>query len=335
MSNALLLDSETSAVAIVLLTGTPGTKFVQDVECNVGGHKVLMVDTPGLDDTTLEDGDILERIAKWLKQSYDENMRLSGLIYMHDIQEARVGRSSLKNMTLFRLLTGQESMRNVVLLTTKWDALGPDQERGYAREVELQAEPGFWKVMMVDGARVMRHDGTHASAERIVLSLLGEDQTVVRIQEQMSDGRPLIQTEAGQYINHEQLEFQKQHQEEMKALREEIEMAARSGKYSMLGICASLITSCKEKVELTRELQADYNRKLNEVQASQAQQQKLLEQRVQNAETKVEEEKQKLWEIEGRHQELESRHEKQRKSDRRAHSRLKEDLRREKRKREE
>jgi hypothetical protein len=130
-----------------------------------------LVDTPGFDDTNMEDGTILEKIARWLGDSYDQDMRLSGLIYMHDIHEARVGRSSVKNMRLFEKLTGHDSMQNVVLLTTKWDSL-PDPDLGYRREDELGRTYGFWRTMLADGAEARRHNGTKESAERVVLSLL-------------------------------------------------------------------------------------------------------------------------------------------------------------------
>lgn len=84
---------------------------------------IRLVDTSGFEDIDLEDGTTLERIADWLQESYEKNMLLTGLIFMHNIHEARVGRSSRKNMTLFPKFSGHDNMRNVVLLTNKWDPL--------------------------------------------------------------------------------------------------------------------------------------------------------------------------------------------------------------------
>lgn len=195
-----------------------------EVECVVDGHQVIIVDTPGFDDTNLEDGTILERIADWLRISYEGGMRLSGLVYLHDIQEVRVGRSSVKNMILFRRLTGKDSMENVVLLTSKWDAIG-NPSRGVEREKQLREESGFWKEMLADGARMMRHDGTQDSAQDIIRRLLGLPPTIIRIQRQMADGMAVIDTDAGEYVNEEFLKLQQKHQEEMAALRDEMERA--------------------------------------------------------------------------------------------------------------
>jgi hypothetical protein len=220
-----ICNPETSSLII-----TKETQEVLEVECVVGGHRVILVDTPGFDDTNMDDCTILERIAKWLRLSYREGMRLSGLIYMHDIQEARVGRGSVKNMILFRRLTGKDSMENVVLLTTKWDALGQDTRLGVEREEQLHNEAGFWKEMLDDGAKTTRHYGTVESAKAVVLSILDLRPTVLLIQNQMAGGTAIIDTDAGQYVNEEVVKLQEKHTEDMAALRTEMERAEEKSK---------------------------------------------------------------------------------------------------------
>ncbi|KAI1458530.1 P-loop containing nucleoside triphosphate hydrolase protein [Annulohypoxylon moriforme] len=182
-----------SKLAVHDYTGAVGhdlkseTHFIHEIECRVGGHRVLLIDTPGFNDTAGEDVIVLERIAKWLHASYNNKRFLSALIYMHDIGETRVGRSSVKSFKLFRKITGQENMSNVVLLTTKWDDLGNDHNRGSEREAQLKMNADFWKGMIADGATFMRHDGTAKSAEKVTLSLVDKTLVILNMQRQMAD----------------------------------------------------------------------------------------------------------------------------------------------------
>ncbi|KAI0893178.1 P-loop containing nucleoside triphosphate hydrolase protein [Annulohypoxylon nitens] len=195
--------------------------FIHEIECNVMGHRVLLIDTPGFDDTAGEDVIVLERIAKWLHNSYNDKKFLSALIYMHDIGEVRVGHSSVKSFKLFRKITGQENMNNVVLLTTKWDGLGENRICGVERESQLKMNSDFWKGMIADGAAFMRHDGTTESAGNVTSSLLGKMPVVLNMQKQMAGGSPLHETDAGAYINEELIRYQRETEEIIVQLKEE------------------------------------------------------------------------------------------------------------------
>jgi len=177
----------------------------------------------------MEDGAVLKLIANWLKESHENGKHLSGLIYMHDINEARAGKSSLTNMSLFRKLTGKESMENVILLTTKWDALGHGgYKMGCDREKELSESTGFWKEMLVDRATTKRHDGTKQGARETVLNFLPKQPTMIRLQKEMADGRALLETDAGKHVLGQLADMEAKHTQELTALRAEMESAAQS-----------------------------------------------------------------------------------------------------------
>lgn len=53
-------------------------------------HRVVFIDTPGLDSTTAPDENILHRIAEWLNRSYKKDRRLAGSIYLFEITQPRV-----------------------------------------------------------------------------------------------------------------------------------------------------------------------------------------------------------------------------------------------------
>ena len=205
------------------------TQKVAEVECYVGQRRILLVDTPGFDDTMGGDGEVLKIIADWLRDSNYKSKHLSALIYTHDINEARVGYSSVKNMVLFRKITGQENMKNVMLLSTKWDLL-KDRQIGVARETELCESTGFWNQMIADDAFPRRHDGTRESAMAIIAELLGNKPSILAMQRQLANGASLIDTDAGLYVNEEIILLRKQHQEEMKQLKLEMRKAEENSR---------------------------------------------------------------------------------------------------------
>ena len=47
-----------------------GTQEIEQVHCFLGGHNVTLVDTPGFDDSTRSDTEVLSLIARWLQISY-------------------------------------------------------------------------------------------------------------------------------------------------------------------------------------------------------------------------------------------------------------------------
>ncbi|KAL4242503.1 P-loop containing nucleoside triphosphate hydrolase [Abortiporus biennis] len=57
----------------------------------IGGKNVTLVDTPGFDDSTLSDTDVLKMIALHLSMIYEQGFKLSGLIYMHCITDFKIG----------------------------------------------------------------------------------------------------------------------------------------------------------------------------------------------------------------------------------------------------
>ncbi|KAH7138411.1 P-loop containing nucleoside triphosphate hydrolase protein [Dendryphion nanum] len=205
------------------------TQNVYEVSCVAGGHNILLIDTPGFDDTNAETGTILKRIADWLQEYSHEKKLLNGLIYCHDITDSRFGGSSVKNLTLFEKLTGQDSMKNVVLLSTKWD--GIDQETGEQRDQELKSTPSFWKIMLADGAKALRHNGTKTSAEKVVLALLNRQPAAVRLQIELAQGKRISETAAGAYVDHEIIKLQNTHRDEMNGLKEQIADAEKRSEF--------------------------------------------------------------------------------------------------------
>jgi len=174
--------------------------------------RVIIVDTPGFDDTYEEDVEILRRIAVWLASSYQDRMKLGGVVYLHDISRDRFSGTARRNLEMFHRLCGDDALRNVVLGTTKWSRVSDDE--GMGREDELQAI--HWKTMIDGGSTVRRFSSTTDSARKIVSVILDkfEQDTALRIQKELVSFQKLVpETEAGKklrYTLQQVLEMQKQ-----------------------------------------------------------------------------------------------------------------------------
>lgn len=55
-----------------------------------------LVDTPGFDDTLKSDIEILMDVAGWLNKAYKAKIPLTGIIYLHRINDVRVGGTGMK-----------------------------------------------------------------------------------------------------------------------------------------------------------------------------------------------------------------------------------------------
>lgn len=183
-----------------------GTSTISIHTARVDGQDIYLIDTPGFDDTTRSDTEILEDVAAWLKRSYDARITLAGIIYLHRIQDNRVGGPGAANIRMFKELCGADRLSCVVLATTRWDSLSDERARSQAiaREDELKSTPGFWGELVRCGARVCRQDEGVRSAEKIVADLVQlRMRTTLRIQEEVADGVPVNETGAGRVVEDE------------------------------------------------------------------------------------------------------------------------------------
>ena len=163
-------------------------------------YVVHMVDTPGFDDPFATDAEILQGIAKFLRQVYHERATLSGILYLHQITDARMKGSALKNLDMFQKLMGTTAITNCILVTTKWGLVDP--AIGQTREKELKRDPRFWANMIAHKARVEIFDGSTQSAIRIIQSISGLPGITTLLTEGLCwYNKQLGDTRAGQVVN--------------------------------------------------------------------------------------------------------------------------------------
>jgi GTP-binding protein EngB required for normal cell division len=175
--------------------------------------RLVIVDTPGFDDTYADDSEILKRIADWLASSYSKEMKLGGVIYLHDISQPRMLGTTRRNFEMFQVLCGNSAAKAMILGTTKWAAVQSD----VAEKREKQLCDKFWGNVMMLGARTQRFENTSGSAWDMVKTLLdarnlAAETQILRIQEELVELEKIIPTtDAGKklrYTLQEVLEMQ-------------------------------------------------------------------------------------------------------------------------------
>ncbi|KDR82135.1 hypothetical protein GALMADRAFT_135498 [Galerina marginata CBS 339.88] len=168
------------------------------------GYRLVVVDTPGFDDTYEGDAAILRRVAEWLEKSYRGKDVLGGVIYLHDISHDRFTGVARRNLEMFRAMCGSAAINKVVLGTTCWTRTSP--EIGLRHEEEI--ERLHWSPLLKQGARMRQFQGTPESALGFIEDIVKRNSnhqltdTVLQIQTELADdGKILPETEAGKHLH--------------------------------------------------------------------------------------------------------------------------------------
>ncbi|TEB22531.1 P-loop containing nucleoside triphosphate hydrolase protein [Coprinellus micaceus] len=167
------------------------------------GRNVVFIDTPGFDDSDADrsDADILRMIADHLVEA---KQRLAGVVYVKDISQVKMTGSACNNLHLFKKICGEDSLRNVAIVTTKWGRV--PEEEGKERQRNLEINDKYFGGMIKAGAVPFCYDGTPASAHSILEHIFTKQPTELNIQREMVvEKKELADTEAAQEL-HKQLD---------------------------------------------------------------------------------------------------------------------------------
>ncbi|KAI0789964.1 hypothetical protein C8Q75DRAFT_763351 [Abortiporus biennis] len=194
------------------------------VPFTVDGVPITLIDTPGFDDTLVSDTDILRMIAVFLASTYEAGSKLSGVIYMHRISDARLGGTSRKNFNIFRKLCGDKTLKNVIVATNMWNTISKDL--GEKRERELMTDDILFKPVIDQGAQMARHNGTRQSAFDILRMIIKNHPEALRIQEELiTEEKDITQTEACRELDKDRAAVKKRQREELEELKQQLEEA--------------------------------------------------------------------------------------------------------------
>jgi hypothetical protein len=107
---------------------------------------VFLVDTPGFDDDKRPDSEILRALTAWLSAAASQKIHLSGILYLHRINQPRLQGSAKKNIRQFEKLCGDGALGKVILVTTMWDV--EEHDVAIERERQLRETKEFWGYMI-------------------------------------------------------------------------------------------------------------------------------------------------------------------------------------------
>ncbi|KIP03502.1 hypothetical protein PHLGIDRAFT_31787 [Phlebiopsis gigantea 11061_1 CR5-6] len=225
------------------------------------GKEVVLVDSPGFDDTAKSDSDVLNIVTEFLASEYAEGRLFHGVLYLYRISDMRVSGTAARNMRFYRELCGADALGNSIIVTNMWG--GVDAAKGEMREAELRTNPHFFKPALDAGARLARHDNTRASAHAIVRQLLGDGAVPrpLRVQRELVDERKRVcETAAGEALLQDLALLERKHLKEMESLEEEMAEAMR-----------------EQDEEAQRELEAERERVRQEQAKLEAEKEKLMQ----------------------------------------------------------
>ncbi|KAH8730362.1 P-loop containing nucleoside triphosphate hydrolase protein [Phaeosphaeriaceae sp. PMI808] len=199
------------------------TSEITGYSFHYNGYNISLVDTPGFNDTHKSETEVLQDIAKWLRETYEGDTRLSGIIYLHSLNNVRMEGSALRNLKMFRQLCGQEPLKNVILATTFWSKVTKDD--ALRREEQLRTTPEFWGDMLDRGSTMKRLVDKN-SARDIVGLLVKKPPVILQIQHELvEDCKPLSETSAGQTVSEELVRLAQKHKDDMARVQHEMQEA--------------------------------------------------------------------------------------------------------------
>ncbi|KAJ7572926.1 kinase-like domain-containing protein [Mycena floridula] len=144
-----------------------GTDKIQAFTCNHpdgSGRRIVLVDTPGFDDSEKSDYEILVALSQWLVKTYKRQNMLTGVLQLHRISDTGMRATSLRTLKMLKELCGDNALANVIHVTTCWD--GVTEEIGAQREQQLKSE--FWNAYIQNGSRIARFHSDFRSAWQIL-----------------------------------------------------------------------------------------------------------------------------------------------------------------------
>ena len=180
--------------------------------------------------------------------------KLTGFVYMHRISDTRVGGTSKRNLRMFQKLCGQDSFKNVIIITTMWDRV--TLAEGQQREQELMLSDNLFKALIDGGATMARHDGNQLALD-VIRDLSHRSDTIAQIvREPVIEKKNLLDTEAGMELQSEVRNILQKHQEDLQVLEDEIKEAKlQSDKRTEEEAAADRRKALEDIAKLHRELE--------------------------------------------------------------------------------
>jgi len=181
-----------------------------------------LIDTPGFDDDSRSDVEILEELAEWMARDGDLKQRqLDGLILLHPITVLRAGGAERKRTRLLKNILGSQAYKHIVIATTMHEHLSSEmdvKERVDGRRQEL------WGDMVSQGTKLVEHSNNKESADKIIRMIIQISKNSGKLRSLLQDellrDPRLIETTAGKDVK-------RQLEEEVKRVTAQLQQNAQ------------------------------------------------------------------------------------------------------------
>lgn len=218
---------------------------------------VYLVDTPGFDDSYRTDYEVLQEIASFLKVSFQDGVKLNGIIYLHRISDNRLQGSAIRCMNMFRKIVGGGTVyQNIILATTMWESVDPTV--GTRREIDLVNHSSFWSKLKQEGCQIRRHQNTKTAAMELVSFFIKErtDKVVLSLQEDLvTKNKELADTAAGKEARDRLAEEVENQRRELKNIKAQLQEALKGRSKD---IASALHEERRHSRAKAKKLQKDY-----------------------------------------------------------------------------
>lgn len=145
---------------------------------------ILLLDTPGFDDSARQNIDILGDIVSNLHlfTLRSQEIKVRGVIFLHSIRENRFNGSQAKTLGILKGLCGEEGMGHVIVGTTMWtwDQNSKEFKKQIAREKQVRDR--YWKGIH---KAVPLFEDDESAASQILLDLLDLPPVLLLVQKEM------------------------------------------------------------------------------------------------------------------------------------------------------
>ena len=182
----------------------------------------MFLDTPGFDDDTMQDVDILREFAAWLHNAYKNNIKIVGVLLMYEATRTNLSGAGTKTIERIRALAGERGSEKVYLISTKWqDITAARGTRAEALILALASHVPAWGQMVAAGAEHIKLLGDSPEHAKAVLSQIIERNitTPLLIQQELAAGKEFRDTALGQKLGLTIEELESRHEEELRRER--------------------------------------------------------------------------------------------------------------------